>query len=313
MREKEMDPKLKNALDELQSVPPRDPDAAARGKAHFMRQAAVLRSAVSRKQEARHRGWIDTFFPAFPRKERNPVLNTLIAVVLAVTVFFGGTGATVYAAQESLPDQDLYPVKIWSEDAILALTSSPQAHLNYELDFSDRRITEMAGLIFTGDSIPERVVTRLQTELEHALELAAGMDDLQMVQQLEQLRLRAETQLQTMSALMYGAPESAQPALLRVQARIQEQVQLCALGQADPQGFRLQVQQRQRDRGGPGEGTPEPGSNSQTPAGTPMPTGSGNGAGPGGNQPTEMPGQYGPGSQSAATHDSGNGSGGHKP
>jgi hypothetical protein len=329
MKDNEIDPKTENMLDVLCSVPPRDLEAAARGKTYFLKQASVMRSAVSRKQENRHNGWINTILPVFPRKEHR-VMNAMIAVVVVVVMFFGGTGTTVYAAQASLPDQPLYPLKTWSEDTLLSLTSSPQSRLNYGLDFSDRRITEMADLLSAGRPIPEMTKVRLQNELQQALELAAGMDDPLMVQQLEQIRLRAETQLKTMTALISRAQESAQPVLLQMQLRLQDQVRLCTLGQADPRGFRLQVQQRQWNRDGMQlpTGTPMPTGNSygpgpgdglQTPFGTHVPTG--NGEGPGLQSPTQPP-QSGNGAQGPATQDpastpmptgSGNGSGGNQP
>jgi hypothetical protein len=295
MRNKEIDPRTEKALEELKPIPPRNPVAAYRGKANFLKQAAGMRAAVSRKQEARHNGRINTIFPAFPRKERPPVFNTLVAIVIALTVFLSGTATTVYASQDSLPDQALYPVKIWSEDTILSLTDSPQVQINYNLDFTDRRITEMTRLLSTGSLIPEKVVTRLQNELDQALEIATGMEDLQMLLQLEQIRQRAEVQLQETESLMSGSPQTAQSVLLQVRARIQEQAQLAALGEVDPQGFRLQVRQRLQYHGGSGAQTPMPGNGSQQPDATSVPGGSGNGAGPGGGSSTGTPGQYGPG------------------
>jgi hypothetical protein len=224
MKNDGMDPKLKDAFNDLQNIPPRDPQAAAHGRANFLKQAAVSRQAVSRQADQRHNRWNNIFFPMFVRKERLPVLNTLFAVVLALTVFFGGAGGTVYAAQDSLPDQALYPVKTWSEDAILSLTSSIQMRLNYVLDFSDRRVAEMASLLAAGKSIPEGVETRLQNELDLALELAAGMEDPQAIQQMVQIRQRAETQLQMLITLMSGAPGSAEPLLQKAQAHLQEQL-----------------------------------------------------------------------------------------
>lgn len=342
MRDTGTNPIIIKTLAELQVFPPRDPARAARGEADFLKLAVEIGSAVSRKQPTGLKGWIYTITSAFQGKERLPVLKPFFVVVIAVTVFFGGTGATVYAAQGSLPDQALYPVKTWSEDALVSLAGSARSRLNYDLDFSDRRITEMAGLLSAGNPIPEMVVTRLQNELQQALELAAGMDDPQMLLQLERIRLRAEAQLRTMTALMSGAPESAQSTLLQVRARIQKQMQLATMGKADPQGFKLQVQERRQYQGGPDDQTPESantpqGPALQTPAGTPMPSGGGYGPGPengpqgpalqtpsdtpvppgngngpdmGGNQPTGTPGQYGPGPNSPdSTPQSGGGSG----
>jgi len=295
MKNKELESHVNRALEDLRTVPPRDPAAAARGRANFLKQAASVRAAVSRKQEARHNGWIQKLIPVFPRKERTPVFNVMMAVLLAAVVFFGGTATTVYAAQDSLPGQSLYPVKTWSEDALLSLTSSSLTRLDHELDFSDRRMAEMAALAAEGAAIPERVMTRLQSELDQALELVAGMEDAQLQQQLEQIRLRAESQLQVVNALMAGAPVSDQPVLLQAQSRIQEQVRLCGLGEMDPDGFRLQVRQRQQDQDSSGNGTPGFGGGAQNPSGTPMPGGNGNGSG--GNQPSGTPGHNGPGSQ----------------
>src|SRR3972149_1123344 len=133
MKNEEMDPKLKNAFDNLKSVPARSGQAEAEGRARFLKQAAVFRQAVSRETEQRHNRQNHQIFPLFRRKERLPVLNTLFALVLAVIAVVGGSGATVYAAQDSMPDQILYPIKIWSEDAIQSLAGSPQTRLAYIL------------------------------------------------------------------------------------------------------------------------------------------------------------------------------------
>jgi len=296
MKDEKMEPKVEKALAELRPTPARDPAAAARGRAVFLAQAAA-----ARKQAARQPGWFGSLFSARPRMQRRWT-NALIAAFLSIAVFFGGTATTVYAAQDSLPDQSLYPVKTWSEDAILSLTASPQARLNYTLDFTDRRIREVAELLSNGKAVPERVFTRLQDQLEQVLNLVAGMDDPTMIQDLEQIRLRAEAQLQTVAELMAGAPRSDQPILLQTHMRLQEQVQLCAMGETNPGGFKLQIQQRQQYRGGRGSGlTPTPDGNAaqtptgQTPSETPLPSGGGYGPGQGGNEATGTPGQYGPG------------------
>jgi hypothetical protein len=318
MKKDGMDPKLKNAFDDLQNIPPRDPQAAARGQANFLKQGAVFRQSASREADRRPNRWSDNIFPLFLRKERLPVLNTLIAIVLAVVVFFGGTGATVYAAQDSLPDQALYPVKTWSEDAILSVTGSPQMRLNYALDFSDRRVAEMSGLLAAGKTIPEGVETRLQNELDLALELIAGMDDSQAIQQLVQARQRAEAQYQMTTMLMSGAPESAEPLLLRTHACLQEQIRLASMGETDLQGFRMQIQKRFRNKGGAGEQTPGTSNNPQgpgpmSPTEMPGPSGTGNGPGPGMNQPAGGSGQYGPGSQMPDRTPQPGGGAGHGP
>jgi hypothetical protein len=294
MKNDELDPKLKQAFNNLQNIPPRTPQAAARGRANFLRQAVVLRQTVSQKKDQRQNRWNNLIFPLFQRKERLPVLNTVIAVVFAITVFFGVPGATVYAAQGSLPDQALYPVKTWSEDVILSLTGSPQMRMNYALDFSDRRVEELSSLLTSGKPVPDGVETRLQNELDLVLKLAAGMDDHQAIQQMVQIRQRAEAQMQTTVMLLSGAPGST-ALLLRTQTRLQAQIQLAAMGESDMPRFRMQVQQRFQNQGYSGEPTPGTGNNTQgpgpmSPTDKPGPSGTGNGPGSGMNQPTGMPG-----------------------
>jgi hypothetical protein len=144
------------------------------------------------------------------------------------------------------------------------------------------------------------VETRLQNELDLVLELVAGMNDPQALQQLQMIIQRAETQYQAMTILMSGAPQSDGSLLLRAHVRLQEQLQLGAMGESDMSGFRMQVRQRFQYRGGTG-GTPMPGIGT-TPGGsgpmnsTSMPGsgGNGNGYGPRMNQPTLTPGTIQP-------------------
>ncbi len=50
MKKDEMDSKLKIAFNDLKNIPSRDPQAAARGRANFLKQALVLRQSVSRRR-----------------------------------------------------------------------------------------------------------------------------------------------------------------------------------------------------------------------------------------------------------------------
>jgi hypothetical protein len=285
MKANEENPKVRGVLEEILPYPPRGTASAARRRSEFLKQASILHSNAATRSSSSVTKMDRPFFPLFSRKERTPMWNTVFAVVLAVVLCFGGTGATVAAAQASLPGQVLYPVKTWTEDAALSLANSAQTRLNYDLDFADRRITEMTRLVSAGETVPEGVMVRFQDQLQQALKLAAGMDDPKMAQQLEQIRLRAMVQLQWMNDLLAKKPSSAQPALLRVQERIQEQVRLAALGQTDPQNFRIQVQQRQQEGGNPGEQPSGPGngpngSGTMAPMFTPNPTGGSYGPGP---------------------------------
>ena len=292
----EPDEHLKSLLNRLRRVASLTPQAVAEERAKFLAQGEMFRTTVSQPTSRRHIGWINTFVLAFQRKERIPMLNTLMAIVITITIMFSGAGATVYAAQGSLPDEPLYPVKTRSEDVRLSLTSSAQGKLDLTLEFTDRRVAEVARLQAAGKPIPEGVTARLQEELNAALQIAAGMDDPQMAQALAQIRQQAEIQSQIMTAVMGAGSGPGDPVLARLQERLQEQVRLAAAGEADPQGFRLQV--GDRDRQNMPSQTPhptQPGPATHTPGATPVPTGNSYGPGPGAGQSTGTPGHYGPG------------------
>lgn len=312
-----LDKRLQSFFDQLRAVTPLDSELAAEERTKFLAQGEYFRTSVSQPANRRHNEWINNFLLAFQRKERIPMLSTLMAIVLSLALVFGGGGATVYAAQGSLPDEILYPVKTWSEDARLVLAGSTQDQLDLTLAFINRRMAEIANLQANGKAVPGGVTSRMQNEMEKALQIAAGMEDTQMTLALEQIRLQAETQTRAMTSLAGNNPE-----LAPLQERLQEQVQLAAAGVIDPQGFRLQMRQRERlpnpsrtpdptqsiphtpvgTSYGPGSGA---GQTTGTPghygpgepnsSRTPMPTGESYGPGPGGGQATGTPGHYGPG------------------
>ena len=286
MRRKESntDKELERLLDTLRPVPARNPEAAARSKTLFLEQAKRMRPTVSQISENRRKKQSGLASPLFHKKERSPLLNTLFAIFMAIVFFFGGTGITVYAAQESMPDEMLYPLKTLSEDVFLSLTTSTQKQIDLNLDYTDRRVAEITGLYAWGKSVPQGVVDRLYTELNKMLEEATHLDDQAMIQTLERVRARAEVQLETMSVLMANGP--ADPSFIRALARIQEQVDLAAMGEVDPQGFRVQVGQQFQFMNGtstqtPGSGNGQPGAGSIAPEGTPFPVGNGNETGQG--------------------------------
>jgi hypothetical protein len=294
----EIDERLHGLLDRLRTVPALDPQIAAQERANFLAQVEHL--AVSPKTRERHIEWIDKIKLTFQRKESSPMISTLLSLVLAISFLFGGTGATVFAVQTSQPDQPLYAVKTWSEQAHLRLEVSPQAKLGLVLTFTNRRMAEISGLITTGKPVPTEVIGRFQEELNQALQLCAGLEDPQMVKALEQIRRQAETQSQVMSAWTNGGAAQLDPALAQLRDRLREQARLAALGETDPDAFRLQIRDRQSDRLKIQLHTPQPTQTNaagQTP--TVTPTGDNNSYGPGPfvGQPTSAPGgyNYGPG------------------
>jgi len=77
------------------------------------------------------------------------------AVAIVVAALLVGGGATAYAAQESMPGDALYPLKLGTEQARLVLSRSDTSKAELYLTFANRRVEEMATLAERGR--PEKV------------------------------------------------------------------------------------------------------------------------------------------------------------
>jgi hypothetical protein len=136
----DLDPQLEKELARVREVPARDPNAAARGRARFLAEASVMRpKPVERKRQV-----------FIKRYAWQAALATMVVLVL---VFGGGAGAAL-AAQDDLPNQPLYPVKLITEDVRLNLASGSQAKIDLLLQFVDVRIDEMNQLVVLESDIP---------------------------------------------------------------------------------------------------------------------------------------------------------------
>ncbi|MFC1465799.1 MAG: DUF5667 domain-containing protein [Candidatus Brachytrichaceae bacterium NZ_4S206] len=102
----------------------------------------------------------------------------------------------VIVAQNSLPNQALYPVKLWSEDVQLSLTVEPESRLTLLIKFINCRVSELNALHQRGESPSPAFMLRLETQVNEALQLLnarSGPDayDAATVRALERLRATA--------------------------------------------------------------------------------------------------------------------------
>lgn len=114
-------------LDELKPVPARNPQIAARARARF------LAEAVSIRDKRRLSIWT-----IFQQKEKFAMKLTL-SVLVIVGLLFGGS-ATVSAAQDALPNEPLYQIKLVSEDVYFSLISDPVAQVEILMQQAQKRI-----------------------------------------------------------------------------------------------------------------------------------------------------------------------------
>jgi hypothetical protein len=328
-------------LRDMQRSAPRDPETAARARETFLTEARSMAPRVSNLKAGRLNGWQERFgaFGLITRKEKRPVFNLVMTVLLVLGAVFGGGATAVAASQNAQPDDALYVLKTLSEDVRMDVEADPQARLNLALQYAARRMAETQTMLAAQGGVPESLMLRFENQLQQALMLAAGMPDGEALRALERVRNQARIQDETMAQLQLHAATALQTRD-RVRTMLQTQEQLAEAGVEDPTWLRQQLRQRTRSQimlaisatessvapestlggGNPWtSGTPTPGSSygpgaSQNPwtDETPVP-GSGYGPGPGTGDCTDCTGQPmngGSGSGSGGGNGSQGGSGG---
>lgn len=333
-------------LASLRATEPRAANIAAAQRTAFQLQAKEMAQGVSPPPVARLNKWraVLHHFTTAPKKEPITMFKIAISLMTIIGLFAGG--GTMVAAQSSLPDEPLYPLKVWTEDAQLSLTGTENEQLYLYLDFTNRRIQEIQTLFETGTLPPEEVVTRLDEHLQNAFTLVANFPDEEASLELLQIQTQLQQHQQTISQI-HGIGDD-ELAMLQIRTRIQNMLEVHAMlaqnGATDLTWLRNQLQEREQEQNrhqngdgydgnawttgtptpgsgyGPGPfttGTPEPGGgygpgepgNIQNPwtTGTPTP---GSGYGPGNPDPPNNPGSNNP-SPPGNGNNSGDGNGNH--
>ncbi len=290
--DREIDDYGKRVLAPLRQDGNIDPQSAAETKKRFLMQAESLRQGLNSQPETRNNLKRPGKTSAFRIFQRYSGLKAVMALVVAALVILSGSSITVAAAQSSLPGEPLYAIKSWSEDMRLSMTHSTEDKLNLTLDYTNRRLDEISGLLAGGKALNDNASDRFQEELENALQLAAQLDDSQMQHALGQIKKHAESQGMTIEELIDKLPPQAEPAIVRLQARLVEQIQLSNFGESDPQAFRAHIRERQQKQQNSkhSSGTDQPESILPGMTVTPM-LKQDDGENKKTHQPTDMPGQ----------------------
>lgn len=289
---------LQRRFESLKDIPDRDENRASMGRAMFLTQAHQIRAENTKKQAVSggfifrlnnklSRKLFDLEKLNFTRKERYKMLATVASLILTLTILFGGAGATVYAAQDSLPNEALYSLKVAAEDLRMELTRDPQAQFQLSLDLGVERVREMVMLNSEGKPIPEGTALRYENHLNYAFQLAAQFDDPAMVQAAQQIRAMLQEQERIMTQAMTNAPEFVDPQFNRIREMVQERVRLMDCDLDDPLALRQMLQQQFREQLGQPE-TPPAGDGGYGPGpvnGTPYQNNNEVGPGPNENPP----------------------------
>jgi hypothetical protein len=220
-------------LETLRDVPERDPAIQAVAREAYLEQAKSMSIPVSKTPHRRLKGW--NIF----RKERSP-MTTVLGLVLAVAIAFGGAGTTAYAAQDSLPNDPLYPVKQFTEQVRMTLATDTEDEFDLLLDLSQERVREIVALTNQGLEVPEETQLQLQEHLQLALADAAQLGDAALEGALQRMHTMAQSQIQVMQKAQQNTPEGASGEALQYAITAMNQVRQDAEdGLEDPVTFRM--------------------------------------------------------------------------
>jgi len=141
-------------LENLKPVPERLEEDVRKGRTAFIRDMESVVGSVTLSPKHRLIIWMKNLQP----KRLAMGTLTIIFIVLAA---ISTTGlAAVYAAQQAIPGENLYSVKIWSEDVRLDLTGDPESAANLHLLFMSRRLDEMQAIADEGITEELQTVSR---------------------------------------------------------------------------------------------------------------------------------------------------------
>lgn len=139
-------------------------------------------------------------------------MKIAISALVIVGLLFGGS-ATVSAAQDDLPNQPLYQLKLMSEDAQIWFTSDPVQQVDMLMEQEQIRLHEIQLLAADGVVPPADVVVRAQERIQRALQIAGQLDEESRPAALERIRTRLQTQEQQMLQLEQGPCKECIPVL----------------------------------------------------------------------------------------------------
>ena len=274
-------------LDELKSVPSRNATEAQKGRMRFLSEAEKLeRNAFSKIQS--HNRWKISFF------ENKAAFKAVVAMLMIGILLFAGS-VTIAAAQNDLPNETLYPVKLWTESATLTLTRTPLAKAELLMQMSEKRVDEITALAEKGLAPPEQVFNLLEQHIQQILVLASNMGDDALTQTLLQLREHLQSQEQRIAQIHFYANAKTEELFSQTRQNLQAQLQSVNYGLSDPQGFRDRMK-KSNNKAPNLEETATPGANQtqgpnhrQENNNSQTPSSPGNGNNPGSGTPNGQP------------------------
>jgi len=214
---------IEEKLKSLRATPERDANRIEQARASYLARADVLvRSLKGQMPVSSPTGTRLTWWRNILRRKENQKMTLIPTLLLVATLLFGGTGATVAAAQSAMPDDLLYPVKLVSEESSLGLSASPEAKVKNQLKLLERRSDELDQDLAEDDDVSDEITDSLIDQLDDAIESTDGLGRENQMAAL--LRIQEHMTLVLQEKIDRGQPLNAQQniqnLLDKVQARI---------------------------------------------------------------------------------------------
>jgi len=231
-------------LSVLKDIPPQSLEWQKINLAKYQAELNSWSKSTSFYRRWRRINWSELLSLPMYRKDR-PMMSLWVAISLFLALAFGGVGATVYAAQSSLPDQALYPVKLMSEEARLVLAGDSLSQMNLNLEFANRRLDEMTQRIQTGQTPLDETEKRLESDLDDAVRNADNLTDTsQQKTALENLKNNLTNHQAQLARLQTRANPHAVAEFTRLVAVLQLRYDLAVQGIKDPNALQQRMEQQ---------------------------------------------------------------------
>lgn len=183
-----IDPGLFSMLESLRAVPERNMQTANRSRDKFLTQVEKTQLPEMKDPFVLLR---EKIFNNLNHREqpRRYSMKPVLILIIVIIMLFGSVGGVAYAAQDSLPGQPLYTIKMYSEDIQESLSADPADKALLETSFIRRRFLEMDRIEQSGDDVPQQVFDRLDSQLKQVYAISAGLDDPDLVRTLQRFEL----------------------------------------------------------------------------------------------------------------------------
>ena len=172
-------------------------------------------------------------------------MKIIVSMLVIIGLLFGG-GAALAAAQNDLPNQPLYQVKLMSEDMQLWFVSDPVRQIDVLMEQAQTRIQEMEDLAGEGIVPSADIMVRAQERIQRALQITTQLDEASQLATLQQIQTRLQVQEQQMLQLEQGPCTECTSVVQQTREMLRLQLRQVENGLADP--GRLQNQNENRLR-----------------------------------------------------------------